>query len=57
MILTSNLAFGSWDETSAGDPVGSTTVFDRIMAISQIGGKTYRHGDAPRDDALGAAAW
>jgi hypothetical protein len=32
MILTSNLAFGSWDEAFAGDEVLTAAMLDRILS-------------------------
>jgi hypothetical protein len=51
MILTSNLAFGSWDEAFAGDAVLTAAMLDRILhhaAIVQIAGESYRLKDKRR---------
>ena len=51
MILTSNLAFGSWDEAFAGDAVLTAAMLDRILhhaAIVQISGESYRLKDKRR---------
>ena len=51
MILTSNLAFGSWDESFAGDAVLTAAMLDRILhhaAIVQIAGESYRLKDKRR---------
>jgi hypothetical protein len=37
MILTSNLAFGSWDEAFAGDAVLAATRLDRILHHATVG--------------------
>ena len=45
MILTSNLAFGSWDEAFAGDAVLTAARLDRILhhaTVVQIAGESYR---------------
>jgi hypothetical protein len=45
MILTSNLAFGSWDEAFAGDAVLTAAMLDRILhqaTMVQISGDGYR---------------
>ena len=42
MILTSNLAFGSWDEAFAGDAVLTAAMLDRILhhaTVVQIAGE------------------
>jgi hypothetical protein len=51
MILTSNLAFGSWDEAFAGDAVLTAAMLDRILhhaAVVQIAGESYRLKDKRR---------
>ena len=51
MILTSNLAFGSWDEAFAGDEVLTAAMLDRILhhaAVVQIAGESYRLKDKRR---------
>jgi DNA replication protein DnaC len=51
MILTSNLAFGSWDEAFAGDAVLTAAMRDRILhhgTIVQIAGESYRLKDKRR---------
>src|SRR5215475_929014 len=45
MVLTSNLAFGSWDEAFAGDAVLTAAMLDRILhhaTVVQIAGESYR---------------
>ncbi|EFP2198493.1 ATP-binding protein [Escherichia coli] len=45
MILTSNLPFGQWDQTFAGDAALTSAMLDRILHHShvvQIKGKSYR---------------
>ena len=51
MILTSNLAFGSWDEAFAGDAVLTAAMLDRILhhaTVLQIAGESYRLKDKRR---------
>ena len=51
MILTSNLAFGSWDEAFAGDAVLTAAMLDRILhhaSVVQIAGESYRLKDKRR---------
>lgn len=51
MILTSNLAFGSWDEAFAGDAVLTAAMLDRVLhhaAVVQINGESYRLKDKRR---------
>jgi DNA replication protein DnaC len=51
MILTSNLAFGSWDEAFAGDAVLTAAMLDRILhhaTVVQIAGDSYRLKDKRR---------
>jgi DNA replication protein DnaC len=51
MILTSNLAFGSWDDAFAGDAVLTAAMLDRILhhaTIVQIAGESYRLKDKRR---------
>jgi DNA replication protein DnaC len=51
MILTSNLAFGSWDEAFAGDAVLTADRLDRILhhaTVVQIAGESYRLKDKRR---------
>ena len=48
LILTSNLAFGSWDQAFAGDAVLTAAMFDRILhhaTVVQIAGESYRLKD------------
>jgi DNA replication protein DnaC len=48
-ILTSNLTFGSWDQTFAGDPVLTAAMLDRLLHHStavSIQGESYRQGQA-----------
>src|SRR3954469_20612420 len=45
LILTSNLAFGSWDEAFAGDAVLTAAMLDRILhhaTVVEIAGESYR---------------
>jgi DNA replication protein DnaC len=51
MILTSNLAFGSWDEAFARDAVLTAAMLDRILhhaTVVQISGESYRLKDKRR---------
>ena len=51
LILTSNLAFGSWDEAFAGDAVLNAAMLDRILhhaCVMQIAGESYRLKDKRR---------
>jgi len=51
VILTSNLAFGSWDEAFAGDAVLTAAMLDRILhhaSVVQIAGESYRLKDKRR---------
>ena len=51
LILTSNLAFGSWDEAFAGDAVLTAAMLDRILhhaTVVQITGESYRLKDKRR---------
>jgi DNA replication protein DnaC len=51
MILTSNLAFGNWDEAFAGDAVLTAAVLDRILhhaTVVQIAGESFRLKDKRR---------
>ena len=51
MILTSNLAFGSWDEAFAGDAVLTAAMLDRVLhhaTVVQIAGESYRLKDKRR---------
>jgi hypothetical protein len=51
IILTSNLAFGSWDEAFAGDAVLTAAMLDRILhhaTVVQIAGESYRLKDKRR---------
>jgi DNA replication protein DnaC len=44
MILTSNLAFGSWDQAFAGDPVLTAAMLDRLLhhsTVVAIHGESY----------------
>lgn len=48
MILTSNLAFGSWDSAFAGDSVLTAAMLDRVLhhsTIVNINGESYRLKD------------
>ena len=51
LILTSNLAFGSWDEALAGDAVLTAAMLDRLLhhaTVVQIAGESYRLKDKRR---------
>lgn len=51
LIMTSNLAFGSWDEAFAGDAVLTAAMLDRILhhaSVVQIAGESYRLKDKRR---------
>jgi DNA replication protein DnaC len=51
IVLTSNLAFGSWDEAFAGDAVLTAAMLDRILhhaSVVQIAGESYRLKDKRR---------
>jgi DNA replication protein DnaC len=51
LILTSNLAFGSWDEAFASDAVLTAAMLDRILhhaTVVQIAGESYRLKDKRR---------
>jgi DNA replication protein DnaC len=51
LILTSNLAFGSWDEAFSGDAVLTAAMLDRILhhaTVVQIAGESYRLKDKRR---------
>jgi DNA replication protein DnaC len=55
MILTSNLAFSSWDDAFAGDAVLTAAMLDRVLhhaAIVQIAGESYRLKDKRRAGVL-----
>ena len=55
LILTSNLAFGSWDEAFAGDAVLTAAMLDRILhhaTVVQIAGESYRLKDKRRAGIL-----
>ena len=59
MILTSNLAFGSWDEAFAGDAVLTAAMLDRILhhaTVVQISGESYRLKDKRRAGILARPA-
>jgi hypothetical protein len=51
MILTSNLAFGSWDEAFAGEAVLTAAMLDRILHHGQrgpdLGRELPAQGQAP----------
>jgi DNA replication protein DnaC len=54
-ILTSNLTFGSWDQTFAGDPVLTAAMLDRLLHHSTavgIQGESYRLKDKRRTGLL-----
>ena len=45
VVLTSNLAFGAWDQALAGDAVLAAAMLDRLMHhahVVQIIGESYR---------------
>ena len=51
LILTSNLAFGSWDEAFADDVVLTAAMLHRILyqaTVVQISGESYRLKDKRR---------
>ena len=51
LILTSNLAFGSWDQAFASDAVLTAAMLDRILhhaTVVQIAGESYRLKDKRR---------
>jgi len=55
LILTSNLAFGSWDEAFAGDAVLTAAMLDRVLhhaTVVQIAGESYRLKDKRRAGIL-----
>ena len=59
MILTSNLAFGSWDEAFAGEAVLTAAMLDRILhhaSVVQISGESYRLKDKRRAGILARPA-
>jgi DNA replication protein DnaC len=59
MILTSNLAFGSWDEAFAGEAVLTAAMLDRILhhaTVVQISGESYRLKDKRRAGILARPA-
>ena len=57
MILTSNLTFGSWDQTFAGNPVLTAAMLDRLLhhsTVVAIQGESYRLKDKRRAGVLKA---
>jgi DNA replication protein DnaC len=55
LILTSNFAFGSWDEAFASDAVLTAAILDRILhhaTVVQITGESYRLKDKRRAGIL-----
>ena len=55
LILTSNLAFGSWDDAFAADAVLTAAMLDRILhhaTVVQITGESYRLKDKRRAGIL-----
>jgi hypothetical protein len=57
-IITSNLAFGSWDSAFAGDAVLTAAMLDRILhhsIIVSINGKSFRLKDKRKAGLLAAA--
>jgi DNA replication protein DnaC len=55
LVLTSNLAFGSWDEAFASDAVLTAAMLDRILhhaTVVQIMGESYRLKDKRRAGIL-----
>lgn len=59
IILTSNLSFGEWDVTFAGNTALTAAMLDRLMHHShliQIKGESYRLKDKRKAGVLGLAA-
>ena len=59
MILTSNLSFGQWDETFAGNTALTSAMLDRILHhahVVQIQGDSYGLKDKKNAGAIGPAA-
>ena len=55
LVLTSNLAFGSWDDAFASDAVLTAAMLDRILhhaTVVQISGESYRLKDKRRAGIL-----
>ena len=55
LVLTSNLAFGSWDDAFAADAVLTAAMLDRILhhaTVVQITGESYRLKDKRRAGIL-----
>jgi hypothetical protein len=52
MILTSNLAFGCWDQPSAGDRVLTATMFDRLLLSQILPGSASLASSPGRGDPL-----
>ena len=55
LVLTSNLAFGSWDDAFAADAVLTAAMLDRILhhaTVVQIAGESYRLKDKRRAGIL-----
>ncbi len=55
LVLTSNLAFGSWDDAFAADAVLTAAMLDRILHhanVVQISGESYRLKDKRRAGIL-----
>jgi DNA replication protein DnaC len=55
LVLTSNLAFGSWDDAFAADAVLTAAMLDRILhhaTVVQISGESYRLKDKRRAGIL-----
>jgi len=55
IILTSNLSFGAWDETFAGNSALTAAMLDRLLHhahIVQIKGESYRLKDKKKAGVL-----
>ena len=58
IILTSNLSFGEWDVTFAGNSALTAAMLDRLMHhahLIQIKGESYRLKDKRKAGVLGLA--
>jgi DNA replication protein DnaC len=59
IILTSNLSFGEWDNTFAGNSALTAAMLDRLLHhahVVQIKGDSYRLKDKKRAGVLGATS-
>ena len=59
MLLSSNLSFGQWDETFAGNTALTLAMLDRIfhdVHVVQIRGDSYGLIDKKKAGVIGAAA-